>query len=98
VWSADYEGDFMLADRRYCYPLTIIDFASRYLFACEALSTAKEAYAFPAFEATFKGVGPPKAKRTPDVPILPGLTCGSVVVDAFSVRAERLVISSNGLR
>ena len=27
----------MLADRRYCYPLTITDFASRYLIACEAL-------------------------------------------------------------
>ena len=39
----DYKGEFMLADRRYCYPLTITDFASRYLFACEALSTTKEA-------------------------------------------------------
>jgi hypothetical protein len=36
LWCADYKGEFMLADRRYCYPLTITDFASRYLFACEA--------------------------------------------------------------
>ena len=41
----------MLADRRYCYPLTITDFASRYLLCCEALSTTKEAYAFTVFEA-----------------------------------------------
>ena len=54
----------MLADRRYCYPLTISDFASRYLFACEALSTTKEAYAFPVFEAVFKQFGLPKAIRT----------------------------------
>ena len=54
----------MLADRRYCYPLTITDFASRYLFACEALSTTKEAYAFPVFEAVFKEFGLPKAIRT----------------------------------
>ena len=47
----------MLADRRYCYPLTITDFASRYLFACEALSATKEAYAFPVFEAVFKEFG-----------------------------------------
>jgi putative transposase len=47
----------MLADRRYCYPLTITDFASRYLFACVALSTTKEAYAFPVFEAVFKEFG-----------------------------------------
>jgi putative transposase len=38
LWCADYKGEFMLADRRYCYPLNITDFASRYVFACEALS------------------------------------------------------------
>jgi transposase InsO family protein len=26
----------MLADRRYCYPLTITDYASRYLLCCDA--------------------------------------------------------------
>jgi len=31
LWCADYKGEFMLADKRYCYPLTISDFASRYL-------------------------------------------------------------------
>ena len=64
LWCADYKGEFMLADRRYCYPLTITDFASRYLFACEALSTTKEAYAFQVFEAVFKEFGLPKAIRT----------------------------------
>ena len=29
LWCADYKGEFMLADKRYCYPLTITDFASR---------------------------------------------------------------------
>ena len=33
LWCADYKGEFMLADRRYCYPLTISDFASRYLLS-----------------------------------------------------------------
>jgi len=61
---ADYKGEFMLADRRYCYPLTITDSASRYIFACEALSTTKEAYAFEVFEAVFKEFGLPKAIRT----------------------------------
>ena len=64
LWCADYKGEFMLADRRYCYPLTITDFASRYLFACEALSTTKEAYAFRVFEAVFNEFGLPKAIRT----------------------------------
>jgi hypothetical protein len=48
------------------YPLTVTDLASRYLFACEALSTTKEAYAFPIFEAVFKGVGLPNAIRADD--------------------------------
>ncbi len=42
LWCADYKGEFMLADQRYCYPLTITDFASRYLIACDALATTKE--------------------------------------------------------
>ena len=64
LWCADYKGEFMLADRRYCYPLTITDFASRYLFACEALSTTKERYAFTIFERVFKEFGMPSAIRT----------------------------------
>src|SRR5256885_17265000 len=54
----------MLADRRYCYPLTISDFASRYLISCEALSTTRELYAFTVFERVFKDFGLPKAIRT----------------------------------
>jgi putative transposase len=55
--GTDYKGEFMLADRRYCYPLTVSDFASRYLIACEALSTTKESYAFSVFELAFKEFG-----------------------------------------
>lgn len=64
LWCADYKGEFMLADRRYCYPLTVTDFASRYLIACEALSSTKEDYAFSVFESTFKEFGLPRAIRT----------------------------------
>ena len=64
LWCADYKGEFMLADRRYCYPLTISDFASRYLIACDALSTTKEVYAFSVFERAFKEFGLPTAIRT----------------------------------
>ena len=54
----------MLGDRRYCYPLTITDFASRYLLTCEALSTTQEQFAFTVFERTFKEFGLPA--RDPD--------------------------------
>jgi hypothetical protein len=51
---ADSKGEFMLGNRRYCYPLTVTDFASRYLLTCEALSTTQEKFAFTVFERTFK--------------------------------------------
>src|SRR5689334_3652960 len=64
LWCADYKGEFMLANRRYCYPLTITDFASRYLLTCEALSTTQEKYAITVFERVFEEFGLPKAIRT----------------------------------
>lgn len=64
LWCADYKGEFMLVDKRYCYPLTISDFTSRYLFSCEALATTRETYAFGVFERVFKEFGLPKAIRT----------------------------------
>jgi putative transposase len=64
LWCADYKGEFMLADKRYCYPLTVTDFDSRYLIACEALSSTKEDYAFSVFESIFKEFGLPRAIRT----------------------------------
>lgn len=38
-WCADNKGQFRLGNRRYCYPLTITDYRSQYLFACEALES-----------------------------------------------------------
>jgi putative transposase len=64
LWCADYKGEFMLGDRRYCYPLTITDFASRYLLTCEALLTTQETFAFTVFEQTFKEFGLPQRIRT----------------------------------
>jgi putative transposase len=64
LWCADYKGEFMLTDRRYCYPLTITDFASRYLLSCDALLTTRETFAFSVFERTFKDFGLPTAIRT----------------------------------
>ena len=64
LWCADFKGEFMLGNHRYCYPLTITDFASRYLLTCEALATTKESPAFTVFERAFKDFGLPSAIRT----------------------------------
>lgn len=64
LWCADYKGEFLLGNKIYCYPLTITDFSSRYLLACEALETTKDPYAFTTFERVFKEFGLPYAIRT----------------------------------
>ena len=64
LWCADYKGEFMLGNRKYCYPLTITDYCSRYLLACEGLESTQAHTAFPVFEHTFKTFGLPDAIRT----------------------------------
>jgi putative transposase len=64
LWCADDKGEFRLGNHRYCYPLTISDFASRYLLACEALTTTQERFAFAVFERAFQDYGLPDAMRT----------------------------------
>jgi len=64
LWCADYKGEFMLGNRRYCYPLTISDFATRYLLACEALPSTRAQFAFTVFERAFKDFGLPQVIRT----------------------------------
>ena len=54
----------MLAEHRYCYPLTVTDFASRYLLCCEGLQSTREHIAFSVFERTFKDYGLPRAIRS----------------------------------
>jgi putative transposase len=64
LWCADYKGQFLLANHRYCYPLTITDYRSRYLLACEGLDSTKAAGAFTVFERVFREFGLPRAIRT----------------------------------
>ena len=51
-------------DKRYCYPLTVSDYASRYLLLCEAMESIKEQGAFTAFERLFQERGLPRAIRS----------------------------------
>lgn len=64
LWCADYKGEFLLGNHQYCYPLTITDYSSRYLLACEGLDSTKSTFAFAVFERVFKEFGVPDAIRT----------------------------------
>jgi putative transposase len=64
LWCADFKGEFMLGNRQYCYPLTVSDYSSRFLLACEGLESTQSTFAFAVFERVFKEFGLPQAIRT----------------------------------
>jgi len=96
LWCADYKGEFMLGNRKYCYPLTITDYHSRFLLACEGLDSTKSPFAFAVFERAFKEYGVPEAIRTDNgVPFasanaLFGLSRLSVWWLRLGIRIERI--------
>ena len=64
LWCVDFKGEFRLGNRRYCYPLTVSDHASRMVLACEALESTKEIGVIPVFQRTFQAYGLPHAIRS----------------------------------
>jgi transposase InsO family protein len=58
--TTDYKGQFRMGDRALCYPLTIADPFSRYVFAIDALSSTKMAGAKIGFERVFREFGIPR--------------------------------------
>ena len=68
LWCADYKGEFLLGSKQYCYPLTVTDYRSRYLLACEGMASTRSDFAFSVFERAFKDFGLPAAMRTDNGP------------------------------
>ena len=64
LWCADFKGEFKLGNGHYCYPLTVSDYASRFLLLCEALESTREDTAITAFEQLFLERGLPAAIRS----------------------------------
>jgi transposase InsO family protein len=59
VWTADFKGEFLTRDHRYCYPLTIADGCSRYLLACRGRHATAHLGARAGFVAAFREYGLP---------------------------------------
>ena len=64
LWCTDFKGEFRLGDRRWCYPLTVTDQASRYLLMCEAQELTRQEPVFTAFQRLFEERGLPLAIRS----------------------------------
>jgi len=64
LWCADFKGQFRMGNAKYCYPLTVTDFHSRYLLGCEAMESTKSESAQQGFEWVFREYGLPTRIRT----------------------------------
>jgi transposase InsO family protein len=95
LWSADYKGQFKTADGRWCYPLTVMDHASRYLLGCQGLGDTRHEPTQQVFERLFREYGLPQRMRTDNgVPFASvgagGLSCLSIWWIRLGIVPERI--------
>src|SRR5580765_3207125 len=64
VWTIDFKGQFRTRDGQWCYPLTVMDGASRYLLACVGLVGARSAPTRAVLERLFREYGLPRRIRS----------------------------------
>jgi putative transposase len=64
LWSADFKGQFKLGNGQYCYPLTIMDSASRYVLSILALPSTALGATQREFRRLFDCYGLPARIRT----------------------------------
>lgn len=78
IWSTDFKGDFLLGNRRRCYPLTLSDNFSRYLLLCRALEHPSYEAVRPWFEWVFREYGLPEAIRSDNGAPFASLALGGI--------------------
>jgi len=61
LMTIDYKGEFLLGNHRYCYPLTIVDYVSRFILACEGFPSTQYQHTREVFEHVFREHGLPWA-------------------------------------
>ncbi|BCB25985.1 transposase [Sulfurimicrobium lacus] len=64
LWSADFKGQFKMGNGRWCYPLTVMDHASRYLLGCQGLDGTRFVESQAVFKRLFQEYGLPNRMRT----------------------------------
>lgn len=64
IWTADFKGHFKTGNGLYCYPLTVTDGFSRFLFDISAFLSPSHELTKPVLERLFREYGLPKIIRT----------------------------------
>lgn len=86
VMTGDYKGQFRLRNGRFCYPFTVADPVSRYLYACEALDRITFEQTWEVLTRVFRTYGMPKALHTDN-----GIPFGTSGHGRFSSLSVRLM-------
>lgn len=68
VWTLDFKGEFRTGDGRYCYPLTVVDGATRFLLACTAQPAIRTSAVQTTCRQLFRTYGLPAALRSDNGP------------------------------
>lgn len=63
-WSADFKGQFLLGNNKYCYPVTITDNFSRYILACDGYLNPTLENVKRSFKYAFIDYGLPNSIKT----------------------------------
>lgn len=95
TWCADFKGQFVLGNGKWCYPLTITDACSRMILRSQCLAKTNTENVKPIFVAAFMEYGLPEAIRTDNGPPfasigLGGLTPLSVWWMRLGIRLDRI--------
>lgn len=64
LWTADFKGQFLTGDSRWCFPLTVMDDVSRYLLGCRGLDGTGTQAVKEEFDKLFREYGLPLRIRT----------------------------------
>lgn len=68
LMTIDHKGQFRMGNGKYCFPLTIADHVSRYLLACQALTSTSLSEAWPVITRVFREHGLPEAMQSDNGP------------------------------
>ena len=96
LWTADFKGQFKTLDGSWCFPLTVADEHTRYLLACDGMTSTKGRSVRAVFDRLFRRHGLPQGIRTDNgTPFvvshaIHGLSSLSVWWIQLGIRPERI--------
>lgn len=64
VWSSDFKGKFRMGNKIYCYPLTVADSYSRYVFTAKGMHSGTMKNCKPVYIDIFRNYGLPEQMHT----------------------------------